>query len=1005
MALVALAVSLLAAACGGGGADIASAQNSIAEAKTPPVAGEAEAAGLIAPKALRALEGAAFGESVSGAQYEAAWPHQRAAVAGSVARFTPNADLPGIDGLAYAIYRLDLSAILPNGQLAFDWESAPGEGQLWLAVPDFKHDRWSWRSAADSAGLKLAGWNLYVTEFSELYVLVAVSGGDAAVLNRLGMGSASEVVEGGWRYERGDAQRSNRSEYTGPTACTQEWALPMIPLGPTLIDSKGALYFSQLVYGYKSRQSDGEYQFNVYNADGTLRYVRPEQNGVLGLGCDDTLYYWSSAYNESHERLSFLNAATPAGITKWSVQFANGCEFIALGPDDACYLAGHGMLYCLDPGGMQRWAVAQQVTTSTPAVFLSDGTLVVQESLDVLCGYNTQGRRTFTFTRPGADYYDLAVGPDDTLYWRDLNFWSGVEWFTAWKIGVGLRWQCELDRYVQDFAIGPDGTVYLISDGLLKAFGADGELRWSINPLVEHGGRKVYFDGLTVDASGKVFAFSEAIPSIFVFDSSGSFIVEMNISQTYGIYRVIIPAPGVLLVLSGAGLRYYREQPAVLYSPIELQASDGAALAEIRLDWEFPGGAVPDGYRVYRALTAEGAYALVGETGAATSFVDIPADPLQVYYYKVVAFRGAEQSAPSWEDAGFTAQGALPGAWSMAGGDPRHTRRSLAAGPASTTGAACGKFLKADTILTSPALRQDGTAYYGTGNGLLIAVTRFGEELWRYAAHGPIYSSPAIGADGTVFFGDATGACYALNPRGGLVWSAAAGASTLTSPVLGPDGALYYGSRDGSLYAVNPDGSPRWQFAAGGPIESAPALSAGGALYFGCNDGSLYAVTLAGGEAWRFSTGAAIAASPALGEDGAVHFGSANGKLYALNADGSLRWDYATGGPVIAAPALAADGGVCCGSTDGALYLLNADGTLRWRYATAGPILCAPALDANGTVYCGSGDGYLYAVQAQDALAWQLVCSAPVQGAPALGGDGTLYFAGTNGWVWSVPPS
>lgn len=68
------------------------------------------------------------------------------------------------------------------------------------------------------------------------------------------------------------------------------------------------------------------------------------------------------------------------------------------------------------------------------------------------------------------------------------------------------------------------------------------------------------------------------------------------------------------------------------------------------IGWNAPdnGGARISNYQVYRALSAEGPYTFIGNSGAKTRFVDESADPsVATYYYKVVAENTAGQSPDS----------------------------------------------------------------------------------------------------------------------------------------------------------------------------------------------------------------------------------------------------------------------------------------------------------------------------------------------------------------------
>jgi outer membrane protein assembly factor BamB len=140
--------------------------------------------------------------------------------------------------------------------------------------------------------------------------------------------------------------------------------------------------------------------------------------------------------------------------------------------------------------------------------------------------------------------------------------------------------------------------------------------------------------------------------------------------------------------------------------------------------------------------------------------------------------------------------------------------------------------------------------------GYLHALNPDGTLKWNIKIGGPIRSSPAIGADGTIYVGAGNvvgglvgsllecGYLHALNPDGTLKWKFETLGSVDLSPAIGADGTIYV-EDDFRLYALNPDGTSKWKFKLGNRGSSSPAIGPDGTIYVGTNgfwSGCLYAI-------------------------------------------------------------------------------------------------------------------------------------------------------------------
>ncbi len=200
-------------------------------------------------------------------------------------------------------------------------------------------------------------------------------------------------------------------------------------------------------------------------------------------------------------------------------------------------------------------------------------------------------------------------------------------------------------------------------------------------------------------------------------------------------------------------------------------------------------------------------------------------------------------------------------------------------------------------VQSSPAVDEDGDIFFGynvyTPNGyigLMISLDSEGEERWEYPIKeegewelgSSILSSPALNQDGDIYFGSHDDRLYSLDSDGEERWNYSTAGSISSSPALGEDGTIYVGSEDGNLYALTPDGEREWNFETGGEVYSSPAVGPEGMIYFGSYDNHTYSVYPNGTERWRVETGDSIFSSPALDSDGRLYIASFDQKIYSI---------------------------------------------------------------------------------------------------------------------------
>jgi len=358
-------------------------------------------------------------------------------------------------------------------------------------------------------------------------------------------------------------------------------------------------------------------------------------------------------------------------------------------------------------------------------------------------------------------------------------------------------------------------------------------------------------------------------------------------------------------------------------------------------------------------------------------------------------------------------------AWPMFGHDLQHTGRGISGIPETpTTKWVCSTGVGA--AVSSLSLGDDGSAYVGSSDGNLYAVSPNGILQWSYDAGDAIYfSSPAVGIDGTVyvgvenFVGGYGGYLFAINPDGSEKWKFSTGPID-SSPTIGDDGTIYVGSSGyGStkLYAVNPDGSLKWTFMVSGSIfNSSPAIGSDGTVYIGSMDKNVYAINPDGTLKWSFDTGNFIQSSPAIAPDGTIYIGTfyddpGPGKLFAINSDGSLKWSFDTDSLVLS-PVLGDDGTIFAVtyptySGTGRLYAVGPNGVGKWSFYVGAGFICSPLIGSDNTICIGAFNGGLYALKPDGGLKWSFFVTGGVTSL-VIGDNSTIYAGCSSGKLYAI---
>lgn len=331
-------------------------------------------------------------------------------------------------------------------------------------------------------------------------------------------------------------------------------------------------------------------------------------------------------------------------------------------------------------------------------------------------------------------------------------------------------------------------------------------------------------------------------------------------------------------------------------------------------------------------------------------------------------------------------------------GDDQRTGRAVHTGPTAPTHVQ--RITTGGALHSSAAIGADGTAYFGSTDKRLYAVSAAGEVKWSYRTGDMVMSSPVIDNAGNIYFGSVDGYMYAMDPSGTLKWRTttvqppASPLSPIYSSPIVSSGSLLYSALSGVVFSTNAaTGQVQWQYSAGTVIFSSPAVSHDGLdMYIGGTDGGLRCLGTDGTFKWNYQAGAKINTAPAVGADGAIYATSADGFLNCVNPDGSLRWQFATSPNIMSSPSIGADGTVYIGSYDGYLTAVSATGQKKWAFATRATIKSSPVIDRNGDIYFGTANGTVFSLGSNGGLRWSLAMGEDLDTTPGIGADGSLYF-------------
>ena len=286
-----------------------------------------------------------------------------------------------------------------------------------------------------------------------------------------------------------------------------------------------------------------------------------------------------------------------------------------------------------------------------------------------------------------------------------------------------------------------------------------------------------------------------------------------------------------------------------------------------------------------------------------------------------------------------------------------------------------------------------------------------GHTRWRFETNGsPIVSSPAISDDGTIYFGSWNKRFYAVDVSGNARWEYETDGAISASPLLltrDMETHIYVGSGDSVMYKFDTNGRVVWKCKLGEAIYSSAAASSDGeTLYVGSNDNRLYAIdTTSGKILWSQILHGKVEASPAVGSDGTIFVADFGGFVSAISRHGSIEWSYETPGRVsiVSSPTLDLEDTVYIGSKTKQVLAIRRDGTLKWSYSLDENVDSTLTLDRDGDLVFGGSRGGVHVLDSASGQArWSFNVKSPIFSAPVLCGHNMMIVASEKGDVYAI---
>ncbi len=304
---------------------------------------------------------------------------------------------------------------------------------------------------------------------------------------------------------------------------------------------------------------------------------------------------------------------------------------------------------------------------------------------------------------------------------------------------------------------------------------------------------------------------------------------------------------------------------------------------------------------------------------------------------------------------------------------------------------------------SSPAIGRDGSVYFGTEDGRLIAVDANGQERWTRYFPAAIRSSPILDRDDHLLFRTADGSVHSLTREGERRYRRLRDDVTTTldsSAAMALDGTAYLATNRGELLKLSSrtaasqrghnaartgifgslgttEGTVAWVREAGGaPVSTLLSLRDGSLVYL--DEGrKLRRYSVAGRRLKTLSLDP-LTSSFSIAPDRTFVVSTSDGRLLGLGLEGAQRFSVSLGSAPLTSATVLSDGTFVVGGLDGRLSWVDGDGAITQQVTTKA-MEVPPCVDADGNVYVATVGGSLRSYAEDGEFRFKMVLPGAVR--------------------------
>ena len=438
-----------------------------------------------------------------------------------------------------------------------------------------------------------------------------------------------------WAVFGHDHRHTGLSQNTLNTvSATVKWKFEVgniVPFTP-VVGSDGTIYSGS----YNSPNGI----LHAINPDGTLKwqYSTTEMCNTASPAIDKNgvIYIGTMAYNQNQGN-NHLWAINPDGTKKWAFEVPKvQTEGINIGDDGTIYFGAGGIFYALSPTGIAKWTFAPGSDVWGTPTIADDGTIYITTQSGSLIALTSDGSKKWEHPLGHSYPADPTVNGDGTVY----AYGDGLY---ALNTDGTVKWKWPSIYYASGPSIGPDGTLYLTTDGgALLAFFPNGTLKWKSWVF----NRNLYdLKRPLVDSSGIIYY------TVNDENLSKSYVVAVN---SNGSQEWVLEVPGATHFSTPAmgeeGILYIGSHDQNIYAiggperkgpptpPRNVAVIPGDGYVDIT--WSKPkslGGSIQLSYVVMRGTSAGSTAPLATVDGTTTTYHDAAVTNGNTYYYNIKA--------------------------------------------------------------------------------------------------------------------------------------------------------------------------------------------------------------------------------------------------------------------------------------------------------------------------------------------------------------------------------